>query len=426
MPRLVKNWLQAYLQYTKNSEAPEVFHFWTGVSTIAGALQRRVFIYQDSFEWTPNFYIIFVAPAGIATKSTTIQIGMDLLGEIEGVHFGPASCTWQALAQKLENAQTMLPKEPGNIEGEMVPMSCVTCAVSELGTFMQFQDDKMMSVLIDLWDGKKGTFEHATRTQGSISIQNPWINIIAGTTPSWLKANAPDTLIGGGFTSRVIFVYGDAKRHYIAYPGLIRDAATKDKERAVLVHDLEQIASLQGEYRISPEVAVAGQEWYEHHWSHTDIHMASDRYGGYRARKQTHIHKLAMVFAAARHDLMWIELEDFNNAVKMMEAVEIDMTKVFESIGVNPTNKLMVEMLNFLMVYQQQNIAVNRQMLWRHCVQFMSIQEFQEVQRAAVDAGYLQIKEHQGDFYYLVLVDPRSINSKDTKDSKDTKNSQVA
>ena len=74
--RKLKNWVDSYLVYSSASEAPDKFHFWTAVSTIAGALRRRVWIPQNYFDWTSNFYIILVAPPGIVSKSTTISIGM--------------------------------------------------------------------------------------------------------------------------------------------------------------------------------------------------------------------------------------------------------------------------------------------------------------------------------------------------------------
>jgi hypothetical protein len=170
LARKLKDWLKEYLQYTSLSESPEVFHFWTGVGTVAAALKRRVWIDMDIFQWTPNFYIIFVAPPGVVSKSTTIDIGTDLLTDVDGITWGPPSCTWQALGKRLESAQEQVPIN--GLDGEFEAMACVTCAVSELGTFLSFQDDKLMSVLTDLWDGKRTTFEHSTVTQGNIIIKN--------------------------------------------------------------------------------------------------------------------------------------------------------------------------------------------------------------------------------------------------------------
>jgi hypothetical protein len=72
-------------------------YFWVGVSAIAGALRRKVWIDQAYFRWHPNMYIILVAPPGIVSKSTTASVAMRLLRRVPGIKFGPDVVTWQAL-----------------------------------------------------------------------------------------------------------------------------------------------------------------------------------------------------------------------------------------------------------------------------------------------------------------------------------------
>jgi len=88
------DWLKAYLEYSSHSEAPKRMRFWAGVSAVAGALQRRVWIDQAYFKWYPNMYIIFVAPPGVVSKSTTSGVAMGLLRQVPGVKFGPDIVTW--------------------------------------------------------------------------------------------------------------------------------------------------------------------------------------------------------------------------------------------------------------------------------------------------------------------------------------------
>ena len=47
--RRLGDWLKSYMAYTSPLEAPDDFHFWTGVSTIAGALRRR-FVFRELLE----------------------------------------------------------------------------------------------------------------------------------------------------------------------------------------------------------------------------------------------------------------------------------------------------------------------------------------------------------------------------------------
>jgi len=131
--RKYPNFLQAYMQYTQHSEAPDTFHFWTGVGTVAGALQRKVWIDCAYWQWVPNFYIIFVAPPGIVSKSTTAGIGMNLLKKVPRVKFGPDSATWQVLIQEMANNATVFTTP----QGKFLKQSAITVVASELGTFLK-------------------------------------------------------------------------------------------------------------------------------------------------------------------------------------------------------------------------------------------------------------------------------------------------
>src|SRR6516162_7064350 len=136
MARKFANWLKAYTHYTRDSESPTSFHFWTGVATSAGALRRRVWIDMRKFQWTPNFYVILVGPPGVAAKSTSISMGMSLLTQVPSIRFGPESMTWQALAKDLEDAIEYVEWTRPSGAKELVKMSCLTIQIGELGTFL--------------------------------------------------------------------------------------------------------------------------------------------------------------------------------------------------------------------------------------------------------------------------------------------------
>ena len=211
MARQLKNWIDAYMKYTQYSEAPEEFHKWTAIGSIAGALRRRVWFYMGYFSWYPNFFMFFVAPPGVVSKSTTVSLGVDLLREVPGIHFGPSSITWQALIKALEDAQ-----EDVMSGDEFNPMACLTIPVSELGTFLDPRNREMIDVLVDLWDGKTGVWEKVTKTGSSERIVNPWIHIMGCTTPSWIAENFGDYFFGGGLASRSVMIYADQKRSLVA------------------------------------------------------------------------------------------------------------------------------------------------------------------------------------------------------------------
>lgn len=392
MSRHFQNWLKAYVDHTSASEAPTAFHFWTGVSTIAGALRRRVWIQEELFQWVPNFYIILVGAAGSVKKSTTTRLGMRILERVKNIKFGPESLTWQALALGLQSAVEVMKLSKVNGTEVRHEMSCLTIEASELGTLLRPQDDGLNSVLIDIWDGKLKTWTHSTRTTGDIIIQNPWLNIIGCTTPTWLRQNFPEHMIGGGLTSRIIFVFADRPRKYVAYPSreIKRDDYTLTEQR--LFEDLCQIATLGGEYTLTEEAYEWGTAWYTTGRLERPPHLASTRYDSYLARKQTHMHKLAMILAAAKRSKLLIEAQDLIEAEKMLTSIEPDMIKVFESIGVVDESRHVHEIVSYVKIYKW----ITAEDLWRLCMNIMPSKSFEVALRAAVTSGLLAVAVKDG------------------------------
>ena len=198
------DWLTAYIKYAGFSEAPRRMHYWSGVSAIAGALRRHVWLDMGYFRWFPNFYIILVAPPGVVSKSTTANIAMSLLRRVPGVNFGPEAVTWQALVDSFE-AST----ESFQIEDTHYIQSAMTIESAEFGNLIDPSNREQIDFLVSLWDSKIGSFQKVTKGSGTNNVENPFINLIACTTPAWIAGNFPEYVIGGGFTSRCLFVYED-------------------------------------------------------------------------------------------------------------------------------------------------------------------------------------------------------------------------
>ena len=340
--RLTDDWLKSFVEYASFGEAPLTMYFWVGVGTVAGALRRRVWIDQGFFRWLSNFYIVLVAPPGIVAKSTTASIGMNLLREVPNIKFGPDVVTWQALVQSLANSTEMFP-----LGDKFYPMSAITIESSEFGNFLNPNDREMVDVLVSLWDGKQGAFTKITKTQGSDEVVNPWVNIIACTTPAWIAGNFPEYMIGGGFTSRCIFVYAEEKRQYVAYPSEHLPPEFLEMRRK-LIHDLELISNIGGPYELDKDAIKWGEQWYENLFKNRPPQLNNERFGGYIARKQTHIHKLAMIMAASRRDERVILLDELQAADQLVSALEVAMPRVFSQIGRTEDSKHIEELLSVI------------------------------------------------------------------------------
>jgi hypothetical protein len=357
------------------------------------------------FKWKPNFFIVFVAPPGVVSKSTTVGVGMSILREVEGIHFGPDSATWQALTTAFSAATEMV--DQGN--GELLSMSALTIAASELGTFLDPHNREMIDVLVDLWDGRDIPWTRSTKGEGESTIVNPWINFIGCTTPSWIEGNFPEYAVGGGFTSRTVFVYSETKRHLTAYPkALMSDAFTS--LRLQLVDDLRRIAIIQGEYILTADALEWGHAWYERHWSSKHSHLAGDRFGGYIARKQTHLHKLAMVLAASQRDATYITSQELETADSLISALEHNLPSVFNRISDNRDAKYSAAVFAVL----RTEGALDKTALWQKCYHLMSHEQFELALTGIIRAGYCALKQNGQDILVSITAVGKRSRSDDS------------
>jgi hypothetical protein len=407
--RKLSDWLRTYMGYTLPLEAPDKFHFWTGVSVIAGALRRRVWIDMGLFTWYPNFYIVFVAPPGIVSKSTTLAVGMRFLRNVKDVHFGPDAVTWPALTQALASSRI---DSPIGSDG-LVPMSCITIAASEFGTFLNPQDREMIDVLVDLWDSRIGLWEKRTKTAGADRVVNPWLNLAACTTPGWIAGNFPEYLIGGGFTSRCVFVFADKKRKLVAYPSKEMPDESKAMESA-LAHDLQEIARLQGQYVITPEAEEFGEAWYEEHYTNISKELDTVQFGGYLARKQTHIHKLAMVLSASEGSEMLIKKQHLYAASEIVTSLESDMPQVFSTIGSQGGARNYLSIVDILRSRKQ----IRKRELYKMVAGRMSFTEFEQAMEGAIFAGWVEIINSGSSILYIYVPDKDQENVKTGSETK--------
>lgn len=420
MARHFENWLRAYVTHTEIGEAPKAFHFWTGVSTIAGALRRKVWVDQLHFRWWANFYIILVGPAGLVTKSTSIGLGMKLLQQVEGVYFGPRSITWQALVRSMKEAAQEVPLRDEDGKYNIRTDSPITVFVSEMGTFFKMEDSTMMDVLTDLWDSPEGPWKHTTITSGDAIIENPWINIIACTTPTWIKEHFPEQLIGGGLASRMLFVFGDKKERLVPYPALqIRPERYRETEK-FLVEDLQEISLLKGPYDLSPEALDWGSKWYTDHWyGPRPQHLASSRYAAYLGRKQAYLHKLALILAAAKRNDQLITKDDLVESLALIEDLEPSMLRVFESIGQVDEARKVDELVQFLFTYE----SLTSDELWKLVSNIMTTKEFGASLSAAVKSQKLQVVSKDG--ARAVRLHPEYIDLLKAKEKKSQASSKT-
>lgn len=376
--RRFTNWLAAYFDYTDDTEAPKTFHFWTAMVTLAAAAQRKVWIDLGHFQWTVNMYVMLVAEPGIATKSTSIRIGEKLLRGIKGYHRGPDSLTWQSLIESFREAMHGFKY----LDGQII-QAPLTIWSGEFGNLIDPENRELLDFFTAMWDGQAETFKRRTRSHGETEIESPWLNFVGCTTPSWVARNFHSDMVGGGFASRLIVVAGGKKHKLIAYPGISQGGLKTEMEED-LKSDLRHIARLSGPMQLTPEALEWGTHWYGELQRNLTQSIVSRRASGYFARKQTHLHKIAMLFSIAERDDLVIEVDHLKSAHEALLIVEKDMEKVLANITNRQASTRNAQEIVHLL---QSGVQLSDSQLYQHLWTFMSEKDFRDALNNLQAAG---------------------------------------
>lgn len=330
MSRELSDWLTEYLRYTENSESPVSYHTWCGLSVIAGALQRKVWL-----RWGlgriifPNLYAVLVGPSGRTRKGVAIGIAKEFLKNVPGISVTPESSSGrQAMILAMKRATNHFQDPDGKIR-----FHCsVTAFSEELSVFLGQGDIAYLSNLTD-WYDSKDDWEYETVGRGKDSLQGLCLNLMGGTAPDWIQSMIPQEALGGGFTSRIIFIVEEVKRKIIPkYIPTADEEVLKEK----LQRDLERISQLIGEITFDEEAEHLYINWYieqDTALSAGKPAITDPRFAGYCERRATHIQKLMILCSASRGDDLKIKAEDFHRALKLLHSAETHMHKTFGGLG---------------------------------------------------------------------------------------------
>ena len=331
--RQLNNWVKAFEMLTDNSEPPLLYRTWSAISCIAAVLQRKCKLPWGSLTFYPNFYIVLVGPPA-ARKGTAMGPAHDLLYDLQ-VKMASEAITREALIKELKEANDNIIDIEGNVEYH----SSLTVFSHELTVFLGYNNPTLLSDLTDWFDCRK-RWTYRTKTQGTDEITGVFVNLLGATTPDLIRATLPLDAIGGGLTSRMIFVYEQNKGKIVPAPFLSpSEIALREK----LMADLEQIYLLRGDFRPTEDFLSMWVEWYTHQGDH--LPFTDKRFAGYLERRPMHLIKLSMILNASRTDTMILEAEDLENALSLLEKTEINMPKTFAGVGASSTGGVLAQVM---------------------------------------------------------------------------------
>ncbi len=354
MERKLSDWLTGHLEYTENSESPLSYHTWAGVSCIAAALQRRVYMNWET-QIFPNHYILLIGPSGRSRKGHALQVASDYLSELN-VTLMSENPTPEAFIKDMHGAEIQFLDET---TGNFVYQSPVTSIVEELAVMLGQQNVQFLSFLTNWYDSRY-KWTRRTKHQGTDIVLGVCLNILGSSAPDWLPGILTREAVGGGFTSRCIFVVEERKRKTVLDPTQGRpDPLLRDS----LIHDLEMMMCLSGEYTFEDDAKEMYMDWYgteEEKLQSGKLNLGDPALLGYAARRPTHIRKIAMCMAASQSDELVLTVNDLERAITLLTAAEQNMHMVFSGIG---RNKWVAETELVMSYIKKQGVCLRSELL---------------------------------------------------------------
>jgi len=329
MTRNLNNWLESYIELMNNTEPAVIFDTWVGYSVIASALRRKVYLQLGRLIYYPNIYVVLVAEPGVARKTQAIKYGVNFLNTIPDIRLSADSLTKEAMTDDIEKSGL----DELMVDGSQMRHSSLNIISKEFESFLgqKKENTRMLTALTDLFDCPDD-WSSRTRHSGSTKIIRPWLNLLAATTPDSLASSLPASAVGGGLTSRIMFIWADKKKKAVAIPALTPAEVVLTEK---LEKDLYQISRISGEYIMSDDCIKKWTDWYNtYDEDESGQRICADKsFSGWYSRKPTYIIKIALLNAAAESNTLVVSWHHIEAAMKAIITAEHIMGNAFRAIG---------------------------------------------------------------------------------------------
>jgi hypothetical protein len=339
-----------------------------GLSLISAVLKRSVWIPRIKYTLYPNLFVILVAGSAKCRKSVALGIGKDILYHLkEPPVIFAQKITTEALIETLEES-----KKEECCHGLIL--------ASELSVFLGGDAIKngIIPVLTDLYDSQRD-WEYHTRGRGREHLHNVTLGMLAASTKDWIKTSIPIEAIGGGFTSRVIFVFEDAPSHLALFPD---DQAEDNEIKKILISDLEEISKLKGEIVFSTAAKKMSWEWYETEAAN----IRDDKVDGYYGRKHDTMFKVASLLSISDGDSLLIEPRHIQNALSLLEKSEKHLEGIIASVTATSFGGNTDKIFHIIKKFGQ----LRHMDLLKKCWRYTTAEELSEIMRTLTESGEIE------------------------------------
>jgi hypothetical protein len=411
MGRIYTDYVEACVDAVKFSPIPKSFARWTALSSVAGALGRRVWFPMPNYDIGSNLFIILVAAPG-RNKSVSLilpftkvfnKLTTPVGTEVDHDNFNSDLSNYglreyplyliqdKITPEKLAVDMTKITRKDIRVtsvhENESFQDSSLSLVTSELGTFMTRSERSLQFFLTDMWDSREA-YSYKTKTAGEYVIKGPCLNWIACSTPEQFVDNLPEDARSQGLLSRMLPVYYEGERIPQDLTQKVISRETIDNLR----NDLSRIAKMYGPMTFDKNAFdEANNDIYTNLQPEpTDPHLSE-----YCQRRVSHFLKVAISVSASRRSTKKIMKEDWEITKEIMFEMEQNMPKALEGFGMARTGRIVHDMK----VWLDSTTALKKTKFVTHTAfrkevlrKIANPGELDQTIKAMLDSGYIRME----------------------------------
>jgi len=202
----MSRFLQAYAQYvSKTTDAPQIFGHAAGLSCLSTIALGRRWLNRGS-GIKPNVFMMLTADSSKDRKSTSVDLAINLLREVDEDRVGPKDFTSEGLIS------LMRVRKVGKARSKLI------IPISEFGRYLAAAKSYAAStsaMLCDLYDGED--YERVRSGKRPLIVEKPRVSMLAAVAYGMLEKFADPNDWVTGFFARIVWIMPEEDPNRVRY-----------------------------------------------------------------------------------------------------------------------------------------------------------------------------------------------------------------
>lgn len=371
------DYVQQFLEYTKEYESPTEFFYWAILTGIGACLRDNCYLLLGDSRFYPNIYTLIIAKPAMR-KAKPLNSTVELLKHVDNTKIIEGRTSIQAVIQRL--GETERRKNGITVAGAS------GFIFSEEISAMFTEDDATIPVLTDLYDFKT-SYTSSLVTRGTTRLTNVVVSLLGASNEELLKPVFNARAIYGGLLSRCLIVYGDKVRHRNSLMYL--DSARFDP--TALRKGMTNISNLKGFFKLTDEAKREYDQWYNEVCPGLE---KSAGITGAEGRVHVNVLKVAMLLCVSRKCSCLVDAEDIRTAIRDVQALFVNYKRLTLGSGKSKDADPQVKVLETL--WRADNHTLTRRELMALIWADVSDETLDSVLRTFTQGGLVVISGEDG------------------------------